>query len=142
MKSSIPSLKIDKSYLIFKTDFKHRNWIDWIKSHIMLGPPPYRFKGSVLFDNKGLSFSGCDSFLKEVAVFNINKNEISQQYYGYDEAFSTFQTRGMGMSYAPIRFTFESTEFEDETYIYLIAQFNGVSSNNDYVFNQLKAWLS
>lgn len=55
-------MKIENAYLIFKEDFKHRDWIDWIKSHIMLSPPPYRFKGSVLFDNNALAFNGYDVF--------------------------------------------------------------------------------
>ncbi len=58
-------MSIENAYLIFKNDFSHRNWIDWIKSHITLGPPPYRFKGSISFDYDGISFKGYDPHLKE-----------------------------------------------------------------------------
>ena len=135
-------MKFDDSYLIFKADFKHRNWIDWVQSHLMLGPPPYRFKGSISFDYKGLSFSGYDSYSKEDIVFDIKKNDITQLYYGYDDTFSIFQTRGMGMALAPIRFTIDSTEFKGETNLYLVAQLNGVSSDNENVFELLKVWWS
>ncbi len=135
-------MTIENTYLIFKNDFNHRNWIDWIKSHIMLGSPPYRFIGSVSFDYDGISFSGYDSHLKENAEFNIAKDEITQLYYGYDETFSTFQTRGMGMTWAPIRFTFDSSEIKNETELYLVTEFNGAYSENQNLFEELKIWLS
>lgn len=136
-------MEIENAYLIFKSDFKHRNWIDWIKSHIMLGPPPYRFNGSIFFDYKGISFSGYDAFLKETTEFVIAKAKITQLYYGYDDTFSTFQTRGLGLSWTPIRITFESAEEEEsETDLYLISEFNGAFSENKNLFEELKLWLS
>ncbi len=103
-------MTFENAYLIFKNDFSHRNWIDWIKSHIMFGPPPYRFQGSISFDYNGISFRGYDTHLGEVSEFNIAKSEITQLFYGYDESFSKFQTRGMGLTWAPIRISFESAE--------------------------------
>lgn len=136
-------MKIEDSYLIFKNDFKHRNWVDWIISHIMLSPPPYRFKGSITLDYSGITFDGFDTFLKEDSEFKIRKDEITQLYYGYDETFSTFQTRGMGITWAPIRISFKSTKDEDaETALYLVSKFNGVFSENQKLFEELKRWLS
>ncbi len=135
-------MTIENAYLIFKNDFSHRNWIDWIKSHIMLGPPPYRFQGSISFDYNGISFNGYDTHLKENREFNIAKDDITQLYYGYDETFSTFQTRGMGMTWAPIRFTFDSSEIKNETDLYIVTEFNGVYSENKNLFEELKIWLS
>ncbi|MEO6347960.1 MAG: hypothetical protein ABIO60_08620 [Aquaticitalea sp.] len=108
----------------------------------MLVPPPYRFQGSISFNYDGISFNGYDSQLKENVEFNIAKDEITQLYYGYDETFSTFQTRGMGMTWAPIRFTFDSTKFKNETDLYLVLEFNGISSENQNLFEELKIWLS
>ena len=135
-------MTVENVYLIFKNDFNHRNWIDWIKSHIMLGPPPFRFKGSISFDYTGISFKGYDFQLEQNVEFNIAKNEITQLYYGYDETFSAFQTRGMGMSWAPIRFTFDSSEIKNDTDLYLISEFDGISSGNQNLFEELKIWLS
>lgn len=138
-------MEIDETYLIFKKDFKHRNWIDWIKSHMMLAPPPYRFKGSVLFDYKGITFQGFNTYSKESTQFTIRKKDITQLYYGYDETFSTFQARGMGLTWAPIRITFESTTFfdeDDETELYMVSKFNGAFSDNQILFEELKLWLS
>ena len=137
-------MKIDYTYLIFKNDFKHRNWIDWIASHIILGPPPYRLKGSISIDSQGITFSGYDTYLKENVEFLIKKNEMTQLYYGYDETFSTFQTRGMGLSWAPIRIKFNSISFDDkeEDTLYLVSKFNGEFSENQELFNELKDWLS
>ncbi len=49
-------------------------------------------------------------------------------YYGYDETFSTFKTKGMGMTWAPLRITFDSSEIKNETDLYLVTEFNGVYS--------------
>lgn len=138
-------MEIDDTYLIFKNDFKLRNWVDRIKSHIMLAPPPYRFKGSILFDNNGITFKGFDAYSKENTEFTIRKDEITQLYYGYDKTFSTFQTRGMGLTWAPIRITFESKKIyyeEVETDLYLVSKFNGAFSENQNLFEGLKLWLS
>lgn len=138
-------MKIDDAYLIFKDDFKSRNWIEWIKSHLMFGPPPYRFKGSIIINHYGLTFMGYDSYTKQDAEFTIRKNQITQLYHGYDATFSQFQTRGMGLTWAPVRITFEPMEFNDnetETDVYIVAKFNGVFSENQTLFEELKRWFS
>jgi len=135
-------MTIDNAFVIFKNDFSHRNWIDWIKSHIMMAPPPYRFQGAISFTNHNLHFNGYDSQLKENVKFNIDKTEITQLYYGFDETFSSFQTRGMGITWAPIRITFDTNQFENETVLYLVAEFNGVFSENKHLYEDLKLWLS
>lgn len=135
-------MTIDHAYLIFRNDFKQRSWIDWLKTHISLNPPPYRFKGSIKLDSSGISFIGYDSYLEERSEFNIPKEKITQIYYGYDETYSTFQTRGMGLTWSPIRISFELNFIENEKYLYLSSGFNGVCSTNENVFNQLKIWLS
>lgn len=91
-------MKIDSAYLISQEDFTPRNWIDWIKSHLILRPPSDRFKRSFLIDYKGITFCGCYDYIKEVTEFTIRKDEITQLYYGYDNTFSTFQTRRTGLS--------------------------------------------
>lgn len=112
---------------------------------MMLAPPPYRFKGSVLFDYKGITFQGFDTFSNENTEFTIRKGNITQLYYGYDETFSTFQTRGMGLTWAPIRITFESVKFfdeDEETELYMVSKFNCAFSDNQMLFEELKLWLS
>ena len=128
---------VKNSFLIFKNHFKHRTWLDWIQSHIMYAPPPFRFKGSVTFDVNGISFVGFDIFHDTEVQFNIPKAEIEQLYHGYDETFSTFQTRGSGTTWAPIRF-----KFAHENPLYLISEFNGIYSANEELFEELKMWLS
>ncbi|MDG3584150.1 hypothetical protein [Galbibacter pacificus] len=108
----------------------------------MGAPPPYRYKGSITFDYDALAFSGYDSYNKEDTVFKIQKSSITQLYYGYDEIFSTFQTRGMGISWAPIRFTIHSDLQDSETFLYVVFGFDGISSENKTLFEELKTWLS
>lgn len=137
-------MTIDDAYLIFKDDFKHRNWVDWLAAHIMLAPPPYRFKGSISLKYDGITFNGYDTYLKEEATFNITKGEIIQLYHGYDKTFSLLQTRGLGMGLAPIRIRFDATKFDDnenETDLYLVVKYNGIYSGNEKLFEELQNWL-
>lgn len=131
------TMVVKNSFLIFKNDFRHRTWLDWIQSHIMLAPPPFRFKGSVTFNASGINFVGYDIFHDEEVQFNIPKNEIEQLYHGYDGTFSTVQTRGMGTTWAPIRF-----KFAHGNDLYLISEFNGIYSANEELFEELKLWLT
>lgn len=48
----------------------------------------------------------------------------------------------MGITWAPIRITFESTEGKMETDLYLVSEFNGAFSENQNLFEELKLWLS
>jgi hypothetical protein len=128
---------IKNSFLIFKNDFKHRTWLDWIQSQIMLAPPPFRFKGAVTFDANGITFVGYDIFHDEEVQFNIPKNEMKQLYYGYDDTFRRLQSKGMDNTWAPIRF-----KFAHENDLYLISEFNGIYSANEELFEELKMWLS
>ncbi len=109
----------------------------------MLAPPPYRFKGSVAINDAAFTFKGYDEFSNEMVEFNIAKEDINQLYHGYDETFNTFQTRGMGLTWAPIRIRFGSSNVDkEENDLYVVCGFNGAFSKNEALFEQLKIWLS
>ncbi|WP_437396325.1 hypothetical protein [Flagellimonas lutimaris] len=128
---------VKNSFLIFKSDFKHRTWLDWIQSNIVVAPPPFHYKGSITFNASGITFVGYDIFHDEEIQFNIPKEEIEQLYYGYDDTFKTFNTQDNENSWAPIRF-----KFAHENDLYLISEFNGIYSANEELFEELKMWLS
>ncbi|WP_416444700.1 hypothetical protein ACH3O9_04180 [Leeuwenhoekiella sp. A16] len=132
-------MTVENTYLIFKEDFKHRNWVDWIMSHIMLGPPPFRYKGALTFTPSGFRFKGYDMFTKDHSEFEINKRDITQLYHGYDNTFSRLQVKG-NLSFAPIRVRL-NTENE-ETDLYVVSEFNGMTSANTELFEEMKIWLS
>ena len=133
-------MDFENCYLIYEKDFEQQNWIDWIKNHISLAPPPHRFHGQLHLESNRLLFEGKDKYENEVCEFGIAKNSITQIYHGYDETFNKFQTRGFGLSYAPIRLQLESTASDPQN-IYLVSNFNGVTSANEQFFEILKKWL-
>lgn len=132
---------IENCYLIFDKDFEKRTWIDWIKDHISLAPPPHRFHGKISIEHDGILFEGIDEYQNTTSGFKIKKELISQLYHGYDEMFNKFQTRGFGMSYAPVRIKIENERNGSEN-LYLVSNFNGVFSSNQELFEILKTWLS
>ena len=135
-------MRIENSYLIFKSDFKNRNWLDWIICHVTGAPPPFRFKGAVRFDATGLRFSGYDIYNSEEVNFTIPKGAFTQLYYGFDNTFYRAQTRNFGVGREPIRFTYISPENETEVQLYLVADFNGLYSKNEQLFEELKNWVA
>lgn len=132
---------IENCFLIFDKDFEKRNWVDWIKDHVSLAPPPHRFQGEISIEHDGIVFEGIDKYQNADAEFKIKKEYIRQLYHGYDEIFNKFQTRGFGLSYAPIRMKIENDDIESES-VYLVSNFNGISSTNQELFEILKNWLS
>ena len=134
-------MNLENCYLIFGEDFKNRNWIDWVKSHISLAPPPYRFHGEISLDHDGILFQGMDDYKDSDTEFKIKKDSITQLYHGYDEVFNRYQTRDFGMSYAPIRMQIEKGN-EEMNHLYVISNYNGVTSSNLELFETLKTWLS
>jgi hypothetical protein len=136
-------MSIENVYLIYGSDFKKRSWIDWILSHIMGAPPIHRYWGSITFYYDSFEFYGNDTIAKEEVSFTIQKKDITQLYYGFDGVFSVLQTRGMGLSGAPIRFTLVDTDSENnEKYLYLVFGNNELNFNNKTLFEELKIWMS
>lgn len=133
---------LENCYLIFAKDFKKRNWADWIKTQICLAPPPFRFKGHIAIEYDGILFEGYDAYENSNTEFKINKESIRQLYYGYDNVFNKFETKGFGISYAPIRITIENNNNKEAENLYIISDFNGIFSADGELFETLKKWLS
>ncbi|MEH6407075.1 MAG: hypothetical protein V7767_07330 [Leeuwenhoekiella sp.] len=132
-------MNVENTYLIFKDDFKHRNWVDWVISHVMLGPPPFRLKGALTFTTDGFIFKGYDMFTKENSEFEINKSDIIQLYLGYDKLFRRAQARG-DSSFEPLRIKLNMEN--KETDLYVVSEYNGMTSANTELFEEMKIWLS
>lgn len=132
---------IEHAYLIFAEDFKKRNWIHWLKSHVMGAPPTHRFKGILQFNQDAMRFEGFDFYKEAPTTFTIPKEQITQIFHGFDKTFNAFQTRNLEQFWAPIRFTLQMTEADQERQLYVVAEWNGLCSANRQVFEELKDWL-
>lgn len=123
--------------IINKTDFKRRNFFDWLFSHISGSFPPHRYRGTMEITNDSLNFNGADTFLKTESEFTIYKNNIIQVYHGYDDVFSVFQTRGLGLVWAPVRLKLTDGEF-----LYIIAGYDIMGTKNKEFYDFLTEWFS
>jgi hypothetical protein len=128
--------------LISSKDFNRRNFWDWLVSHISGVLPPHRYIGTLVLKNDSIFFAGTDTFLKEDCTFSIRKSEIEQVYHGYDEIYNIWQTRGLGLNWAPVRLklNYSLPEFDDT--IYIISGYNRSGSLNADLFRYLTDWLS
>lgn len=132
---------IVSALVIFSDDFKQRNFLDWVISHISGSLPPHRYKGEIEITNAFIRFAGTDTQLKAESEFLIERDRIEEVYYGYDEIFNVYQTRGLGLSWAPVRIKFIDAHGEEKCG-YFIAGYDKWGSVNKDFYNFLVEWLS
>lgn len=125
------------AYLIYRDDFKNRNLKDWMLSHISFAQPPHRYQGNIGLTNDSFWFNGVDTKLETAYRLDIPKTDIQSIHMGYDATFHVFQTRGLGLGWAPIRITLRSNPLNP---MYLVVDFNGFSSGNRKFLKTLKTW--
>ncbi len=127
--------------IAFDEDIKSRSWSDWLLAHVSFGKPLYRYEGVLSADYNTLRFQGRDKRSKQNVIFRIGKNEITQLYLGFDKIFNASETRGMGLTWLPLRLTL-LTDDEKERYLYLITNYNFGKTDNQQWFTWLQNWLS
>lgn len=126
--------------LIFDLDIKTRNWLDWLSSHSSLAKPLHRYHGIITMKNNSLYFDGYDVREKQEVEIVINKHHITSLYYGYDKLYNLGEVRGLGMTWKPIRITFNENGKEQN--LYLITNYNlGKTDNNEWLM-LLQKWLA
>lgn len=127
--------------IIFRDEFKQRNFFDWIISHTSGFLPPHRYRGEIEVTDKFIKFIGTDTKLKTDTEFIIDKGSIEEVYFGYDETFNVYQTRGLGLSSAPVRIKFIDTDGQ-EKFGYFITGYDKWGSVNKDFYSFLIEWLS
>jgi hypothetical protein len=128
--------------IIYNDDFKRRNFWDWVISHISGALPPHRYIGTVDFLPDSIVFNGYDTFLKNDCQIIVLKEEIQQVFHGYDDVYTIWQTRGLGMNWAPVRLQIDQSNNESLDYLYIIAGYNRLRSINTDLYKYLTDWLS
>lgn len=127
--------------VIFHDEFKQRSFFDWIISHLSGSLPPHRYKGEIEITNTFIQFNGIDTKLNTRSEFIIEKSSIEEVYFGYDEIYNVYQTRGFGLSWAPVRIKFIDTDGQ-EKFGYFITGYDQLGSANKDFYNFLIEWLS
>lgn len=124
----------------FEEDILSRSWLDWFAAHISFGKPLHRYEGVLSVQNNSLELAGNDKRTKEEFYLEIYKHGIEQLYLGFDETFNASETRGLGLTWLPLRIVF--TENEEERKLYLIINYQFGRTDNKEYFEFLKQWVS
>ena len=126
--------------MAFDVDVKNRTWGDWLAAHISFMRPLHRYDGFIVLTKNYLAFRGIDVKTMEQSELIIAKHELEQIYHGYDETYSLFEVRGLGLFWKPIRLLINKNGREG--YVYLIINFRWGTTDNAQWFEILKDWAS
>lgn len=124
----------------FEEDILNRSWLDWLDAHFSLGKPLHRYEGMLTLYANTLELSGQDKKTKDEFSLEIYRQEMEQLYLGFDEAFSASETRGLGLTWLPLRLIF--TKGNQIRKLYLIINYGFGKTDNKEYFEFLKQWVS
>ena len=130
-----------QALIIFQEDLQKRSFFDWISSHISGSLPPHRYIGNLELTDKCMRFAGYDSQQKCHAEFLMMKERILEVYHGYDKVYNIFQTRGLGLTWAPVRLKF-TDDGDDTKVVYFITGYTILGTTNKDFYSFLREWLS
>lgn len=85
--------------------------------------------------------NGSDTKLNTQIEFIIEKNSIEEVYFGYDDIFNVYQTRGLGLGWSPVRITFTDSDGQEKIGYFITGHNKWGSANKDF-YNFLIEWLS
>jgi hypothetical protein len=127
------------AFLSFREDIRNRNFGDWLEAHTSLMQPLHRYKGFITLDKEKLSFYGQDKETGSELRLSIYRYEIQQLYHGFDEDFTPWETRNLGLAWKPLRIVFAKDDGEYQ--IYLIINYSFGRCDNVFWMEMLKDWL-
>lgn len=131
--------KESKALIAFREDILNRTFFDWLEAHISLMNPLHRYRGYIRMERETLSFYGTEKKTGNEFSFNIYRSEIRQLYHGFDEAFTAWETRNLGLGWKPLRITF--TREKKDFHLYLIINYTYGRTDNEIWMEVLKNWL-
>lgn len=125
---------------LFEEDVKTRSWLDWLTAHTSFLLPLHRYRGRLIITDDHLELQGRDKRTREEVMLYISKHSIEQVHHGFDEVFSVSETRGMGLTWQPLRLTYDVSG-ESRT-LYLIANYRMGQCDNAALFAFLQTWAA
>ena len=132
-------IKESTAFLSFSDDIRNRSLLDWIEAHTSFTNPLHRYKGLLKLDRETLSFHGIEKKTGNDFRLTVYRREIQQLYLGFDEVFTAFETRNLGLGWKPLRVVFirEKTDY----HMYLIITYSPGRTENEIWMELLKEWL-
>ena len=135
------SLKEGYALMSYEEDLDNRGMIEWVEGSPSLNTLN-RYEGDLtLFDDQ-LVFEGVDNETKQDFIIKINRDEIEEIYFGFDDAFENRVAEEENEIYfEPLRITFFKEGID--RVIYLLTEFDPVSKtadNKDW-YEDLEEWM-
>ena len=127
--------------ILEQTDLIKKSFFEWLFSHFSGSLPPHRYHGKIEVRDRLLTFEGTDNKTDDNVNLIINKEHITEVYYGYDDLYNIFQTRGFGSVWSPVRIKV-SDDTDTEKIYYIVTGFDFLKTTNMEFYNFLKEWLS
>jgi hypothetical protein len=125
---------------IFDEDVVNETGHEWLSAHISLGKPLHRYEGIITINENNLLLEGFDNRQKIQVRFTIARGQLEQLYHGFDKTFTAMDSRGLGLTWQPLRLTFY--DGSKSRYVYLIINYRFGSTDNLEYFELLKQWVS
>lgn len=127
--------------IIFQEEFEKRNLIDWMISHVSGSLPPHRYKGHAELTGWSIKFMGIDTLLNVETDILIDRSSITEVFHGYDEIYTIFQTRGLGLTWAPVRVKYTADDLQEKAVYFITGYDHGETTNKEF-YAMLVQWLS
>lgn len=135
-------LKEGYALMSYEEDLDNRGMIEWVEGSPSLNTLN-RYEGDLtLFDDQ-LVFEGVDNETKQDFTIKINRDEVEDIYFGFDDAFENKMSEEENEIYfEPLRITFFKEGID--RVIYLLIEFDPVSKtagNKDW-YEDLEEWIN
>ena len=129
-----------KALLAYQEDIKRKSLVDWFLAHVSFLKPLHRYEGEIKLTNEKLIFQGKDKKNNSSHKLEISKEEIKEIYLGFDEVFKRSEDRSLGLTFKPLRITFEKNG--KLKIAYFIINFKRITrtTDNKKWFELLERW--
>ncbi len=126
--------------LVFKDDIENRNFWDWIKARAAFSEPLHKYRGVVRLNAKYFEFEGNDRETSKPMLLTFNYKQLADVFLGFDNVFTTFEDRSLGLTYQPLRMRIENGNHE--FVVYIIFNYNRFmrTADNRNWFEVLSKW--
>ncbi len=124
--------------LSFREDIENRGFLDWIMAHTSFMKPLHTYTGIIRIEGNVFMFSGFAKKTEEEFQVRFFRKEMEEIYHGYDDVFTIYETRNLGLGWKPLRITFRQNERIIQ--MYLIVNYSLGRTDNSIWLEILKNW--
>ncbi|PTT00493.1 hypothetical protein DBR11_09785 [Pedobacter sp. HMWF019] len=108
---------------------QEKSWLKSIMGLFSFVPPLHAHEGKVCLSERSLEITGDENL-------SLPLHSIEEVYLGFDDVFPASSVKNFGLFWQPLRLRFNNDEV-----IYMIADYNGIKTNNQIWYETLKEIL-